>query len=88
MAIKRKMLHSLKLNYNNTNTSYYHANSFFAILSFVSVTPFSRYHKKILIFSSAFRFQRGLLLGTTPSWIFHMYIDSTVKIPLLYIVSL
>jgi len=46
-----------------------HCQFLLAKLSFVTVTPFFRCHKTILILSGIFNFPRGLLPEGTPSWI-------------------
>jgi hypothetical protein len=54
----------------------------FVRLSFVRVTPFQRYHKKILIFNGTLILQSLHLEGTTPHYIIEEYKERTKNIPL------
>ena len=51
-------------------------------LSFVSITPLLRYHKKILIFEGTFSFQATQLTGIVFSSMRLEYIDLTEKMEL------
>lgn len=52
-----------------------------AKLSFVKITPFFKYHKKILIFSGILSFQIMSFLGTTSLYMIALYIELTEKRP-------
>jgi hypothetical protein len=54
----------------------------FARLSFVSVTPFQRYHKKIFTFNGALIFHSLHLVGATPHRNMEVYNDRAEKMPL------
>lgn len=53
----------------------------FAILSFVNITPFCMYHKKIYIFSGILSFQIKDFLGIISWYIIALYIEFTEKVP-------
>jgi hypothetical protein len=56
-----------------------------ARLSFVRITPFFRYHRKILIFNGILSFQIKDFLGITPLNISNLCIEFTVNNPSLLI---